>query len=125
MMLNNFLLGTDIVGLRGYTNQSIRPEKVEGGVVFNKFVMEMRYPVTLSQAASIYALVFAEGGNNWGSARDVNPFDLKKSVGAGVRIFMPAIGVLGIDYGWGFDPIPGNPSANNGQFHFTIGQMIR
>jgi outer membrane protein insertion porin family len=125
MMFNNFLLGTDIVGLRGYTNQSIRPERVEGGVVFNKFVLEMRYPLTLSQAASIYALVFAEGGNNWGSARDVNPFDLKKSVGAGVRIFMPAIGMLGIDYGWGFDPIPGNPQANYGQFHFTIGQMLR
>ncbi|MCC5944588.1 MAG: BamA/TamA family outer membrane protein, partial [Bernardetiaceae bacterium] len=151
MMFGNFLLGTDVVGLRGYRDNSIVPpqgpqtEEVdnnplmggglfggmatgmnqEGGVIFSKYVLELRYPLTLNQAASLYVLAFAEAGNNWGSVQNFHPLDLRRSVGVGARIFMPAFGLLGIDYGYGFDAIPGNPNANGGQFHFTIGQMIR
>ncbi|WP_291725027.1 outer membrane protein assembly factor BamA [Bernardetia sp.] len=123
----NLLLGSDIIGLRGYEDNSVVPSdsKREGGVAYNKFVMELRYPVTLNQAASIFVLAFAEGGNNWGSFQDFKPFDLKRSAGVGARIFMPAFGLLGIDWAYGFDQIPGNPAANGPQFHFTIGQMLR
>lgn len=123
----NLLLGSDIVGLRGYQDNTVVPSdsKREGGVAYNKFVMELRYPVTLNQAASIFVLAFAEGGNNWGSFKTFQPFDLKRSAGVGARIFMPAFGLLGIDWAYGFDKIPGNTGANGAQFHFTIGQMIR
>ncbi len=123
----NLLLGSDIVGLRGYEDNTVVPSdsQREGGVAYNKFVMELRYPVTLNQAASIFVLAFAEGGNNWGSFETFQPFNLKRSAGVGARIFMPAFGLLGIDWAYGFDQIPGNPNANGAQFHFTIGQMIR
>ncbi len=123
----NLLLGSDIIGLRGYQDNKIIPAESngEGGVAYNKFVMELRYPVTLNQAASIFVLAFAEGGNNWGSFKNYQPFDLRRSAGVGARIFMPAFGLLGIDWAYGFDKIPGQPGANGPQFHFTIGQMIR
>ena len=123
----NLLLGSDIVGLRGYQDNEIIPAESngEGGVAYNKFVMELRYPVTLNQAASIFVLAFAEGGNNWGSFKTFQPFDLRRSAGVGARIFMPAFGLLGIDWAYGFDEIPGKPGVNGAQFHFTIGQMIR
>ena len=127
LSFNNFLLGTDIVGLRGYDDNSITPTESsnEGGTVYEKFTMELRYPVTLGQAASIYVLGFAEAGNNWISGQDFNPFELKRSIGVGARIFMPAFGLLGLDWGYGFDQIPGNNTAGGAQFHFTIGQTIR
>jgi outer membrane protein insertion porin family len=87
--------------------------------------MELRYPISLNPSATIFVLAFAEGGNNWGTFKDFNPFSLYRSVGGGVRIFMPAFGLLGIDYGYGFDPVIGAPGVNGGQFHFTIGQQIR
>lgn len=123
----NLLLGSDIIGLRGYEDNTVVPSdsQREGGVAYNKFVMELRYPVTLNQAASIFVLAFAEGGNNWSSFDTFQPFDLKRSAGVGARIFMPAFGLLGIDWAYGFDQIPGNPNASGAQFHFTIGQMIR
>jgi len=123
----NLLLGSDIIALRGYEDNQVVPSdsRQEGGVAYNKFVMELRYPVTLNQAASIFVLAFAEGGNNWGSFKTFQPFDLKRSAGVGARIFMPAFGLLGIDWAYGFDDIPGNPGANGAQFHFTIGQKIR
>ncbi len=123
----NLLLGSDIIGLRGYEDNKVVPSdsKREGGVAYNKFVMELRYPVTLNQAASIFVLAFAEGGNNWGSFDTFQPFDLKRSAGVGARIFMPAFGLLGIDWAYGFDEIAGSPGVNGAQFHFTIGQMIR
>ncbi|MEM7299377.1 MAG: POTRA domain-containing protein, partial [Bacteroidota bacterium] len=109
----NFLLGTDVVGLRGYPNNSITPNEIgdpndplddiEGGTIFNKFVMEVRYPISLAQSATIYALTFVEGGNNWNNFNDFNPYNLKKSAGIGLRIFMPAFGLMGID--WAYHPI--------------------
>ncbi len=125
----NFILATDIIGLRGYRNNSLRPfdnkNNISGGTVFNKFVFELRYPVSLSQTATIYLLTFAEGGNNWNVLKDYNPYNLYKSAGVGVRVFMPAFGLLGVDYGYGFDTLPGETSRSGGQFHFSIGQQIR
>lgn len=132
---NNFLLGTDIVGLRGYQNNSISPFTLDansgtfdnslGGTIYNKYVLELRYPISLNPSATIYVLGFIEGGNNWGTFRDFNPFDLQRSAGIGARVFMPAFGLLGVDYGYGFDQVPGAPDAAGGQFHFTIGQQFR
>jgi len=124
---NNFLLGTEIVGLRGYENNSILPPESNGtgGVVYNKYVLELRYPLSLNPSATIFLLSFLEGGNNWGSFEEFNPFDLKRSAGVGARIFMRAFGMLGVDWAYGFDQITGRPGASGAQFHFTIGQQIR
>ncbi|MGB3618062.1 MAG: outer membrane protein assembly factor BamA [Catalinimonas sp.] len=126
----NFLLGTEPVALRGYTDQSVRPIDPEtkqpfNGVAFHKFVSEIRYGISTNPAATIFVLGFLEAGNNWGGYDKYNPFDLKRAAGVGARIFMPAFGMIGIDWGYGFDPIPGNPNANGSQFTFTIGQQIR
>lgn len=126
----NFLLGNDIIGLRGYNNNSIQPVRLtdgrqEAGITYNKFVMELRYPISLNPNATIFVLGFLEGGNNWGSYADFNPFDIYRSAGFGARIFMPAFGMLGLDWGYGFDDVKGAPGSNKGQFHFTIGQILR
>lgn len=131
----NFLLGTDVIGLRGYENQSITPvdlgdpddpnDNIEGGTLFNKYVMEVRYPISLAQSATIYALTFVEGGNNWNSFADFNPYNIKKSAGVGLRIFMPAFGLMGIDWAYGFDRLEGQFDNSGPQFHFSIGQQIR
>lgn len=124
---NNFLLGSDIIGLRGYQSNSIitQGSGTNGGVAYNKFVFELRHPVTLNPAATVFVLAFAEGGNNWGNYNEINPFNLYKSAGVGARIFMPAFGLIGIDYGYGFDEVPGNAGANSQRFTFSIGQQIR
>ena len=125
------LADQDIIGLRGYGDRKVGPLDQGGnllgggGVVYNKFVTELRYPVSLNPQATIFLLTFLEGGNNWGSYRDYNPFDIKRSAGGGARIFMPAFGLLGIDWGYGFDKIQGSNVRSGGQFHFTIGQQIR
>lgn len=131
----NFLLGTDVVGLRGYANNSITPrdfqdiadplDDIEGGTIFNKYVMEIRYPVSLSPTATIYALTFLEGGNNWDNFADFNPYNIKKSAGIGLRMFMPAFGLMGIDWAYGFDRVDGALDNSGAQFHFSIGQQIR
>jgi len=125
------LADQDIIGLRGYKDQQVGPLNQSGypasggGIVYNKYVMELRYPVSLNPQATIFILTFAEGGNNWGSYKEFNPFDLKRSAGVGARIFMPAFGLLGIDWAYGFDKIQGAPGRSGPQFHFTIGQQIR
>jgi len=122
----NFALGSDVIGLRGYQDASIGPSgNVRGGVAYNKFVCELRYPISLNPAATVFLLTFAEGGNNWGNYRDVNPFKLYRTAGVGARIFMPAFGMIGVDYGFGFDEVPGNPAANSQKFTFSIGQQLR
>ncbi len=125
----NFLLGTDVVGLRGYPNNSITPfdqeNNIEGGTLFNKYVMEIRYPISLAQSATIYALTFVEGGNNWDRFAEFNPYNIKKSAGLGLRIFMPAFGLMGIDWAYGFDRVDGSFENAGPQFHFSIGQQIR
>ena len=94
------------------------------GYVYNKFTMELRYPITLGESATIWALVFAEAGNCFSSIKDYNPFNLKRSAGVGVRIFLPMFGLMGIDWGWGFDPINGSRDYSGSQFHFVLGQEL-
>ncbi len=124
----DFLRGSEIIGLRGYQNNSIVPNENYqqiGAPIYNKFTVELRHPVTMNQSATIFALVFAEAGNTYDRFRSFNPYNnMKRSVGAGVRIFLPIFGLLGLDYGYGFDQIPGNPGAGGGQFHFSIGQQF-
>ncbi len=129
--LGNFTLdGRDIIQLRGYDNQALTPlnpltGRAEGGVVYNKFSTEIRYPLTLKPSASIYGLAFLEGGNAFNNFQDFNPFEIRRSAGVGLRIFMPAFGLLGIDFGYGFDADYLNPNQPSGwQTHFIIGQQF-
>ncbi|MFC5283075.1 outer membrane protein assembly factor BamA [Pedobacter alpinus] len=123
----DFLQGSEVIGLRGYANNSVVPEgaiSTAGSPIFNKYVLEVRHPITLGESATVFALAFAEGGNTWNKFSEFNPFNVKRSVGVGARIFLPIFGLLGIDYGYGFDAIPGNSQANKGQFHFSIAQQL-
>jgi outer membrane protein insertion porin family len=127
-MVQGFSFNRDIVGLRGYKDRVIGPSGSygNGGVAYNKFVMEIRYPVSLNPSATIFLLGFAEGGNNVASLGEYNPFNLYKSAGLGARIFMPAFGMIGIDYGMGFDkPRPGDSDFGRQAFTFSIGQQLR
>jgi len=114
--------GREAVALRGYPNQSLSSQ--DGGTIYNKFSLELRYPISLGAQAKIYALAFLEGGASYDNFRDYNPFALKRSAGVGVRLFMPAFGLLGIDFGHGFDPIPGQTTKNGWETHFIIGQQF-
>ncbi|MDW5287355.1 outer membrane protein assembly factor BamA [Formosa sp. PL04] len=122
--------GREAVALRGYPNQSIQPVNIygeptdDGAAIYNKFSLELRYPITLEASAKIYALTFVEGGAAFNTFRDYNPFQLKRSAGAGLRVFMPAFGLLGIDFGYGFDPLPGQTQPNGWETHFIIGQQF-
>jgi outer membrane protein insertion porin family len=132
----NYLVGTDYVGLRGYDDPGATfaiptaQNGQAGGIAFNKYVLEMRYPVSLNPAATVYVLAFAEAGNAFDSYTNYNPYKLYRSAGVGARIFMSAFGLLGFDYGHGFDtvvPLPGNIGSKQdpNHFHFIIGQQIR
>jgi len=114
--------GREVIALRGYPNQSL--STLDGNAIYNKFSLELRYPITLKQLASIYALTFIEGGAAYDNFREYNPFQLKRSAGLGLRIFMPAFGLLGIDFGYGFDPIQGGFQPNGWETHFIIGQQF-
>ena len=115
--------GREAIALRGYPNQSLSSQ--DGGAIYNKFSLELRYPITLkSQQAKIYALAFLEAGASYDSFRDYNPFALKRSAGLGIRLFMPAFGLLGIDFGHGFDPLPGQTRKHGWETHFIIGQQF-
>jgi outer membrane protein insertion porin family len=131
MQSYQFLQGSDIIGLRGYQNFSIIPigsnyneNNNPGSTIYNKYTFELRHPVIASQSATIFVLAFAEGGNVWDHFDQYNPFNVRRSVGVGARIFLPIFGLLGLDYGYGFDKIPGIPDANRGQFHFSISQSL-
>ena len=120
--------GRETIGLRGYANGSLTPVNSSGvaigATVYNKYSLELRYPITLKSSASIYALSFLEAGNSVATFKSYNPFDLKRSAGAGLRVFMPAFGLLGIDFGYGFDALPGQASPSGWQTHFIIGQQF-
>jgi outer membrane protein insertion porin family len=121
--LANFALdGREIIQLRGYPNQSLSSNV--GGSIYNKFTLELRYPITLKAAASIYALTFLEGGASFNNFRSFNPFAIQRSAGFGIRVFMPAFGLLGIDFAQGFDFIPGTTQKGGWQTHFIIGQQF-
>lgn len=114
--------GADIVALRGYQDYSLSP--TTGSNIYDKVTVELRYPVTLKPSATIYVLGFLEGGNAFMNFEDYNPFQLKRSAGAGVRIFLPMFGLMGIDWGYGFDDVNGDRSVSGSQFHFVIGQQF-
>jgi len=114
--------GREVVALRGYPDGSLSDSN--GGTIFNKFSLELRYPITLKQSAKIYALGFLDAGSSYNNFKDYNPFNVRRSAGLGVRIFMPAFGLLGIDFGHGFDPIPGNTVKHGWETHFIIGQQF-
>ncbi|GGK55486.1 MULTISPECIES: outer membrane protein assembly factor BamA [Flavobacteriaceae] len=114
--------GRETIALRGYENG--RLSSIQGGTIYNKFQMEVRYPITLKPSASIYALGFLEAGNSYDGFKNFNPFQLKRSAGLGLRIFMPAFGLLGIDFAHGFDPLPGGLEKSGWQTHFIIGQQF-
>jgi len=122
--------GSEIISLRGYENYSLTPTAMSGynstgnyyaGNVYDKFTVELRYPVILQPQSTIFALLFLEGGNCWADIRDFNPFQIRRSAGVGVRVFLPMIGLLGVDWGYGFDNHDGNGGS---QFHFVIGQQF-
>ena len=122
--------GSEIISLRGYENYSLTPTATSSynstgnyyaGNVYDKFTVELRYPLILQPQSTIFALLFLEGGNCWSDIRDFNPFQIRRSAGVGVRVFLPMIGLLGVDWGYGFDNLDGNGGS---QFHFVIGQQF-
>ena len=120
--------GREIIALRGYENNSVTPQNQNGaqigGTIFDKYTFELRYPVSLNPSATIYFLGFAEAGNSWLKFKEFNPFNAKRSLGVGIRIFLPVFGLLGLDWGYGFDKIPNYQSASGAHFHFSIGQQF-
>ena len=115
--------GRETVSLRGYPNQSLSSQ--DGSTIYNKFSLELRYPITLKPSASIYALSFLESGDGFDDFREYNPFNGKRSAGFGIRIFMPAFGLLGIDFGHGFDNQYSNDISSHGwETHFVRGQQF-
>ena len=129
-MSGYYSYGTEVIAMRGYTNGSLTPNlptqynsnrTAYAGNVYDKFTVELRYPVILQPSSTIFVLGFLEGGNCWSDIKDFNPFQIKRSAGVGVRIFLPMIGLLGVDWGYGFDA---NDSTGGSQFHFVIGQQF-
>ena len=116
--------GRETIALRGYENGSLSSR--DGSIIYNKFSLELRYPISLKPSASVFALSFLEAGNGFDDWKDYNPFDVKRSAGIGVRVFMPAFGLLGIDFGYGFDSSTfSNSNERSGwQTHFVIGQQF-
>jgi outer membrane protein insertion porin family len=135
MMGFDFLQGSEIIAMRGYANGYLIPENTNrdfiqqarnsGSPIYTKYQFELRHPIMLNEQATIFMMAFAEGGNTWNHFRDYNPFKVRRSVGVGARIFLPIFGMLGIDYGHAFDPIPGVPKSQWKQgFSFSIMQQM-
>ena len=114
---------TETIGLRGYENGSIAGNYGDNAYAYTRMTLELRYPLMLETSTSMYALAFAEGGNAWTNVRDFNPFNMKRSAGVGVRIYLPMIGLMGIDWAYGFQKYNTRGEKIGGsQFHFIIGQ---
>ena len=121
--LTGFVMdGREVIGLRGYANNAVSQHLDGGGSLYGKYYLELRYPLSLNPSSTIYATAFAEAGNAWGSFKEFNPFEVKRTLGVGVRIFMPMFGLLGVDFGHGYDPLPGSLEKSGWQTHFSIGQ---
>jgi outer membrane protein insertion porin family len=121
--LTGFALdGREIIALRGYDDQSLSPQT--GGPIIAKYTWELRYPVTLNPSATVFGLAFVEAGNTWSNFRTFNPFDVYRSGGVGVRVFLPMFGLLGLDWGYRFDNVESRPTMQRSQIHFTIGMNL-
>jgi outer membrane protein insertion porin family len=118
--------GQENIALRGYVNSSVTPlvNGAYAGHIYDKFTVELRHPVIMQPQANIFAYVFFEGGNAWSTFEKFNPFAIKRSAGVGVRLMLPIVGNLGIDWGYGFDKVPHYPNAGGGQIHFTFGMPM-
>jgi outer membrane protein insertion porin family len=128
--------GRELVSLRGYQDNSLTPFTINpltgtyqqtGASIYNRYTMELRYPISLNPQATVFPLVFAEAGGTWLDAKKFNPFEVNRSYGMGVRIFLPMFGMIGLDYGWGIDLPPNHPNparVNGGNFHFLLGQQF-
>ncbi len=123
----NFIYGREAVGIRGYANGALTP-RLPSGVrmanVFDKFTTELRYPIVLSPQSSVYVLAFMEGGNAFYELNTFNPFALYRSAGAGFRVFLPFLGMIGFDMGYGFDRVPWDAGASGWQPHFVLGMQM-
>jgi outer membrane protein insertion porin family len=126
--LSGFSLdGRELIGMRGYDNNSLTPRNADGfigGTIYSKYTLELRYPISKNPMASVYLMGFLEAGNAWNTTLNFNPFDVHRSAGFGARIYLPMFGLLGLDWGYGFDPIPGYPGEAGSQFHFSINGSI-
>ena len=130
--LSNYSVDSrELVGMRGYANNSLTPgfysnsgSGGNGGNLMTKYTLELRYPLSLNPQATIYALTFLEAGNCWLGFKNFDPFDVKRAAGVGVRIYLPMFGLLGLDWGYGFDEVYGAAGNNGSQFHFSIGGSI-
>ena len=118
------IYGIDIISMRGYEDGALDPDRNNYSCAYNKYTMELRYPVILKPSSQIYVLGFLEGGNAFTSWKKFSPFKIKRSAGFGVRLYLPVVGMLGIDWGYGFDA-PANSNTKSGsQFHFVLGQQF-
>ncbi len=117
-----YTFGVDYIALRGYEDHSFTVEKSAN--LYSKYTVELRYPLVLKQMATLYVLGFLEAGNAWYKLNEYNPFDLHRSAGLGARLFVPMLGLVGFDVGYGFDPIQGQPEANAWNYHITFGQQF-
>lgn len=113
---------TESIALRGYENSALTPSRNTTGYAYSRLGLELRYPLMLEPTTSIYMSTFLEAGNAWHEVSKFNPFDLKRSAGVGVRIFLPMIGMMGIDWAYGFDKVFGSKQYAGSQFHFVLGQ---
>ena len=118
------MYGIDIVSLRGYDDGALDPANSYYSVAYNKYSLELRYPIILKPSSQIYVLGFLEAGNGFNSWKDFAPWKVKRSAGVGVRLYLPIVGLLGVDWGWGFDPPAGSTKRSGSQFHFIIGQTF-
>ena len=132
MMGFDYLQGSEVIAMRGYANNAVVPidapvnttGRSYGSPIFNKYVLEVRHPISLAQSATIYVLAFAEAGNTWNSFKQFNPFNVRRVVGVGARVYLPIFGLLGIDYGKAFDRIPGATDGGKQAFTFSIAQSL-
>ena len=125
--------GRELIALRGYEDNTLTPLfrnpndgriEPQGGVIYNRFTTELRFPISLNPSATVFPLIFAEAGNAWSNYEEFNPFKVYRSFGAGVRIFLPMFGMIGLDYGYGLDEVFLRPGVNKGNFHFLLGQQF-
>jgi len=114
--------GREVIALRGYENNSLSPNN--GATIYNKYTLELRYALSLNPQSPIFALAFLEAGNTWNMFNKFNPFNIKRSAGVGIRMTIPMMGIMGVDWGYGFDEITGSPTSSGSQFHFSINQQF-
>lgn len=118
------IYGIDIISMRGYEDGALDPIDDYYSSAYNKYTVELRYPVVLKPSSQIYVLGFLEGGNGFKDWSEFSPFNIKRSAGVGVRLYLPVVGMLGIDWGYGFDPAAGKTTKSGSQFHFVLGQQF-